>query len=107
MLMCHMLADTDEELFEMVDKIGVRRKWHQAPPKHDSHFDISKGKRELAVKAGAVQITLRQCAAMNFRRRVTGELGSPADAWEWMRNYKLKGNGVPEDATRTDPTGGV
>jgi hypothetical protein len=83
-LMSHMIADTDEELLAMADKIGVDRKWHQAPPKHDSHFDIAQTKVELALQHGAIQITLRQCAAMNYRRRLTGKLGSPDDAIEWM-----------------------
>lgn len=29
MLMCHMSADTSEELLAMADRIGVARKWIQ------------------------------------------------------------------------------
>ena len=56
MLMCHMWADTHEELLAMVDAIGVARRWIQHPP-HASwvHFDISKGKRAIAVRLGAVE----------------------------------------------------
>ena len=31
MFMCHMIADTTEELLQMVDKNGVQRKWIQFP----------------------------------------------------------------------------
>ena len=64
MIMCHLWADTLEELLDMVDKIGVQRKWIQGHPelsfgKHRNaswvHFDISKGKRALAVKHGAIE----------------------------------------------------
>jgi len=62
MLMCHLWADTEEELLRMVDTIGVQRKWIQGHPtlshgKHRDaswvHFDVSKAKRLLAIKAGA------------------------------------------------------
>jgi hypothetical protein len=70
MLMCHMLADTDEELHAMADRIGVARRWWQSPAKTSgSHYDIAQSKRALAVKAGAVAITLRQAAKMNALRR--------------------------------------
>lgn len=55
--MCHMVADTREELLAMVDKIGVARKWIQKRGTPDEHFDICKAKRALAVKAGAIEIT--------------------------------------------------
>jgi hypothetical protein len=87
LIMCHMIADTEEELLSMADKIGVRRKWHQHPGTHRAHFDIALSKRALAVDAGAIEITLRETAAMCARRRVTGELGSPADAEAWMKTY--------------------
>lgn len=84
MVMCHMIADTDDELHAMADKIGVARRWWQRPPAHDSHYDIALSKRALAVAAGAVEITWRQCAAMNRRRTFEGALGDPADAIEWL-----------------------
>lgn len=85
MIMCHMIADTDDELHEMAVIIGIHTKWWQSPEKTSgSHYDIALSKRALAVKSGAVEITLRQCAAMNARRRSTGHLGDPSTAIEWL-----------------------
>jgi hypothetical protein len=78
-VMCHMIADSDEELHAMADKIGVYRRWHQNTMS-GSHYDITKSKRALAVAAGAVEITLRQCAAMCSVRRQTGRLPKPDEA---------------------------
>jgi len=91
MIMCHMVADTDEELHAMAAAIGVSRRWHQTAEKTSgSHYDICLSMRDAAVKFGAIEITLRECAAINLRRRVTGELGNPADAMEWAREYYSK-----------------
>jgi len=54
MMMCHMLADTPDELHAMADRIGVARRWFQAKASFP-HYDIAKGKRALAVEAGAVE----------------------------------------------------
>lgn len=63
MKMCHLWADTLPELLAMVDRIGVAQKWIQGHPtlsfgKHRNaswvHFDIAKGKKALAIAAGAV-----------------------------------------------------
>ncbi|QPB08662.1 hypothetical protein KB681_gp50 [Burkholderia phage Mica] len=80
MVFCHMIADTDEELHAMAARIGVARKWHQAPPRHDSHYDICLSMRAKAVKFGAIEITWKECGAMNAMRRYTGSLGEPHDA---------------------------
>lgn len=78
MVMCHMIADSDDELHAMAASIGVARRWHQKPPKaRNSHYDIALSMRAKAVKAGAVEITQRQCAAMCRNRRATGALGPP------------------------------
>lgn len=89
MVMCHMIADTDDELHAMAAKIGVARRWWQGPPKHRSHYDIALSKRALAVAAGAIEITWRQCGAMTIRRSKTGELGSPQEAEAWLKGVML------------------
>lgn len=88
MVMCHMIADTDEELHAMAGRIGVQRRWHQAPPRHDSHYDIALTKRAAAIAAGAVEITWRQAGLMTIRRRVTGALGKPEDAQAWVDEHR-------------------
>lgn len=60
MVMCHMIADTSEELLAMVDRIGVKRKWIQYPGTPKEHFDICWTKRKLAVAAGAIELTMRE-----------------------------------------------
>lgn len=69
MLMCHMVAETTEELLSMVDKIGVQRKWIQYPGTYNEHFDICISKKKLAVKYGAKQITARQYAEFVNKRK--------------------------------------
>jgi hypothetical protein len=55
MVMCHMIADTPDELHAMADHIGVERRWFQTPPKASFwHYDIAKSKRQLAINAGAI-----------------------------------------------------
>lgn len=61
MVMCHMVADTLAELHDMADRIGVARKWFQCPPKASApHYDIALSKRAIAVRLGAVEISLRE-----------------------------------------------
>ncbi len=69
MIMCHMLADTTEELDAMADKIGVARKWKQYPGTIKEHYDISLGCRAKAVAAGAKEITMKDAAAIVRARR--------------------------------------
>lgn len=89
MKMVHMLASTDEELHAMAAKIGVARKWWQSPEKTSgSHYDICLSKKALAIQFGAIEITWRQAGAMNTRRRITGVLGNPEDAVEWVMNFR-------------------
>lgn len=55
MIMCHCWADTEEELFAMMRRIGVNTKWVQRPPKASwLHFDISLAMKARAIEAGAV-----------------------------------------------------
>ena len=74
MLMSHMVADTEEELHLMADKIGVVRKWYQNK-KEDGipHYDICKSKKQLAISFGATQITDREIVT-KFKLREKLEL---------------------------------
>lgn len=56
MTMCHMLADTTAELFQMADTIGVQRKWLQHAGTEKEHFDICLSKRTKALAAGAIEV---------------------------------------------------
>ncbi len=62
MIMCHMIADTTEELLEMVDKIGVQRKWIENPGTPKEHFNICLAKKTLAIHHGAEEINMRDYA---------------------------------------------
>ncbi|MBP1851896.1 DUF4031 domain-containing protein [Rhizobium halophytocola] len=57
MIMCHMVADTSEELLEMADRIGMAHRWIQWGGTYREHFDISLERRQMAVEAGAVEIS--------------------------------------------------
>lgn len=61
MIMCHMTADSLEELHEMAQAIGIRRRWFQN--KSIPHYDICKSKRALAVARGAIEETTRESVA--------------------------------------------
>lgn len=64
MKMCHMIADSTDELLTMVDKIGVQRKWIQYPGTLNEHFDICIQKKVRALDYGAKEITWREYAKM-------------------------------------------
>ena len=73
MMMCHMIADTLDELHAMADRIGVARRWFQNKGRHP-HYDICKSKRALAVNAGAIEIDRRGLVdVMNRPRHLRAE----------------------------------
>jgi len=72
MTMCHMVADTTEELLQMADKIGIQRKWIQYPGTVHEHFDVCASKKKLALSVGAKQITLRELSDFIKKRRKQG-----------------------------------
>jgi len=68
MLMNHMVADSTNELYAMVDAIGVQRKWIQKAGTCREHFDISDSKRELALQHGAQSVTGRFIVELFWKR---------------------------------------
>ena len=88
MIMCHMWADSLEELLAMADKIGVARKWIQGHPtlsfgKHRDafwvHFDVSFGAKAKALSAGAV-LTDRYGPAEHVARLKLSDPGVSSEA---------------------------
>lgn len=60
MIMCHMIADTSEELQTMAARIGVQAKWVQAAGTPREHFDICQSKKQLALDNGAQELGNRE-----------------------------------------------
>lgn len=75
MKMSHMIADTDEELHRMADRIGVKRKWFQG-----DHYDISMLKRTAAIHYGAIAIPWRTLGCMSNNRNAGWPMGLPHEA---------------------------
>jgi len=65
MIMCHMFADTTEELNAMADAIGVARRWIQHAGTWKEHYDVCLSKRARAVTLGAKEVDW-----MDFGRHV-------------------------------------
>ena len=86
MVMCHLLAEPDDaslgtdELLAMVDAIGVPRRWLQHAGTHREHFDICLSKRDAAIRAGAVPVTVREMAYIRQRKLNTLRLHGRAPA---------------------------
>lgn len=55
---CHCWADSLEELVEFGDKIGMRPEWLQERRRFP-HFDLVPSKRRLALRHGAVEMTIK------------------------------------------------
>ena len=69
MIMCHMIADSSEELPAMVRPIGIRRKWCLSEGTSEGHYDSCLAKRKGAGKGGAVEITGKAAGRMIHGRR--------------------------------------
>lgn len=87
MKMSHMIADSDEELHAMADKIGVARKWFQKPGLPQRHYDIALSKKALAVQNGAIEITWKETGYMCRIRRQTGALPTLEATREFFRQH--------------------
>lgn len=73
MKMCHMMADTTEELVQMADKIGVARKWIQHSGTAHEHFDICLSKKKKAIEQfGAQECSWRKIGELGQRTELNG-----------------------------------
>lgn len=75
-LMCHMLADSLEELHAMAHQIGMPREafqGHKTP-----HYDIDQKRRALALEAGAIEIDRKRTVELIRQWRARQAAG---EAW--------------------------
>lgn len=75
---CHLTADTETELLAFTSSIGMKAEWWQTckracgpegKPCIHWHFDVTQKRRADAVRAGAVEIDMRQMSAILAGRR--------------------------------------
>lgn len=70
MIMCHMIADSSEELEQARRLLGIPQGSTQHPGTWREHLDVSLTKRAEAVKRlGAREISVREYARMMRERR--------------------------------------
>lgn len=72
MVMCHMIADTEQELHDFADHIGIKRKHFQG-----DHYDICQAKKRLARQCGAIEVTRRQMVRLRRDFRAGLPFGVP------------------------------
>lgn len=61
-LWCHMWTDdeNENELHSLAKSINIKRTWFQTSNPRFHHYDLSKSKRVLALKYGAVYMPLKE-----------------------------------------------
>ena len=109
MIMCHLWADSLDELLAAVDAIGVQRKWIQGYPtlsfgKHRNaswvHFDISLTMKDRAIARGA--ILTDKYGPVEHTSRLQMLSDNPATAARaaamLSRVISIRGKGSPHDA---------
>jgi len=57
---CHLFADTEDELHEFAESMGMRREWFQDHERRERrHYDLPEYRREVALELGASEIRAR------------------------------------------------
>jgi len=64
----HLTADSIDELHTFAQRIGLRREWFQDHPLHP-HYDLTPGRREAALRAGAAFVPAREQAKARLAAR--------------------------------------
>ncbi|MGE0852268.1 MAG: DUF4031 domain-containing protein [Hyphomicrobiaceae bacterium] len=87
-ILCHMIADSEEELHAMAERIGMERRRYQG-----DHYDIPLAQKGLALAAGAREIRQRQLACMVWLKRHGHGMGEPETAEVRYRSCRSAGSG--------------
>jgi hypothetical protein len=67
--MCHMVADTIDELHAMANAIGMRREWFQTSRSGIPHYDVPLFRRHKAIEFGAISVSNREMAKIIIRMK--------------------------------------
>lgn len=86
-----MVADTSNELEGFAAKLGLSQTWCQNSGTWDEHYDLTKTKRALAVKLGAVEVDRRTLARIRTEKRHKHE----QEVSTSVRDYMRRMNGLP------------
>ena len=67
----HLIADGEEELHRLAERLGLRRAWFQFDHRHPhrGHYDVPEHVRRRAIELGAEAVTWRQLGALLRARR--------------------------------------
>lgn len=68
MIMCHMIAETEWELHDFADHLGISRDHFQG-----DHYDICLATKRRALRFGAIEVTRR--AMVRLRRDFRAGIG--------------------------------
>lgn len=66
----HLTSDTEAELHVFAARIGLKRGWFQADPRHP-HYDLTESRREAAIAAGAVFVPAKEQARRRLAARAS------------------------------------
>ena len=55
---CHLLSDSIEELHDFARELGLKRGYYQHRP--IPHYDLTRNKRQQAIKLGAAKISTKE-----------------------------------------------
>jgi len=59
MIMCHMIADSYEELHDMAKKIGMKNTWFQKNASFP-HYDVCLMRKKKALEYGAIEVSRKE-----------------------------------------------
>lgn len=65
----HLMADTSDELHVFAGQLGLKPEWVQWPASALEHYDITAGKRALALQLGAIPISCGEGAHLTRCKR--------------------------------------
>ena len=65
---CHLVADSVEELHYFAGRMMLKPAWFQDKPELP-HYDLTKGKRRLAIKLGAIEVNRKKIFELMKKNR--------------------------------------